>query len=227
MRRRYRPLLTDYVFDGSKPVPGRGVQGGDGYREDEPTNPLGEYGKSKLAGEQAVAAGGTPWLVLRTSWVYGLRGHNFLRTVLRLAGERDKLGMVADQFGAPTWSRMIAEATAQIVSRMMASGNTIEDGMGQFSSIYHLTAGGIATWCAFARAIVEVAAARPGSGLLCTPSAIAEISTGDYPLPARRPVNSLLSNKRIFETFAISLPDWRTQLALCLDGADNLKAAVS
>jgi dTDP-4-dehydrorhamnose reductase len=194
---------TDYVFDGSK--------SGD-YLEDDLPNPQNVYGRSKLAGEQAVQSSGVPHLVLRTSWVYGTRGNNFLRTVQRLARERDELRIVADQFGAPTWSRTIADATAHMVVKLQA-----EDGIGRFitdetwhdyAGVYHLTAQGQTSWYGFAQAITERldVAKKP---------IVLPIATSDYPFPAKRPHNSVLSCAKFMQAFC-GLPDWEYALGLCL-----------
>ena len=186
---------TDYVFDGGSRTP---------YREDDPTGPLNAYGQSKLAGEQAVRAVGGAHLILRTSWVYGAHGRNFYLTVRRLAAERDELRIVDDQTGAPTWSRMIAEATAQI----LAACGTEPAALAERAGLYHLSAGGETTWCGFARAVV---AALPGRQPAVTP-----IATADYPLPARRPVYSRLDCARLAATFGLRLPDWQDSLADCM-----------
>jgi dTDP-4-dehydrorhamnose reductase len=184
---------TDYVFDGAQATP---------YAEDAPTAPLGVYGRSKLAGEQAVQAAGCRHLIFRTCWVYGLRGHNFLRTMLRLAGERDELRVVADQHGAPTWSRQIAEATALALARHAGQ-----------QGIYHLAAAGATTWHGFAAALLAAAHAR---GLTPRLPTVHAITTADYPTPARRPAHSLLAGARLRADFGLALPDWDTQLQLCL-----------
>lgn len=181
---------TDYVFDGAKHEP---------YLESDAPNPLNVYGRTKLAGEEAVRASGAAHLILRTSWVYGLRGRNFLGTILRLAQERDELKIVADQIGAPTWSRVIAEASAQILAQR---------DWRERSGCYHLTAGGETSWHGFAGAILEAT----GSSIVPAP-----IATADYPLPALRPAFSLLSNDRLFAAFGLRLPAWRDSLALCLE----------
>jgi dTDP-4-dehydrorhamnose reductase len=152
-----------------------------------------------------VAAVGGEWLVLRTSWVYGLRGRNFLLTMRRLAAERDELRVVDDQRGAPTWSRIIAEATAAILAQCRA-GSFGLDGR---SGVYHLTCAGETTWYGFARAIFEL-----GQGH--TPRVV-PITSADYPTPARRPAYSVLDNARLRENFGITLPDWREALALALE----------
>lgn len=184
---------TDYVFDGAQATP---------YAEDAPTAPLGVYGRSKLAGEQAIAAAGCRHLIFRTCWVYGRRGHNFLITMLRLAGERVALRVVADQHGVPTWSRQIAEATALALARHAGQ-----------QGIYHLTAAGATTWHGFAAAQLATAHAQ---GLLARLPAVQAITTADYPTPARRPANSLLDCTRLRADFGLALPDWATQLQLCL-----------
>jgi len=194
---------TDYVFDGSK-------QGA--YTEDDSPNPVNVYGSSKLAGERAVQAAGIPHLILRTSWVYGMHGKNFLRTVMRLAQERDELRIVADQFGAPTWSRTIADTTAHIVARLQSTANDknagIErDAWQRHSGIYHLTAQGHTTWYGFTKAILN----HPS--ILKKP-AVTPIRSEEYPVPARRPANSVLSCTRLIDTFC-SLPEWEKALGLC------------
>lgn len=189
---------TDYVFDGNKGSP---------YEEIDGTNPGSVYGASKLAGEKAVAAAGVPYLTLRTSWVYGARGKNFLLTILRLAGEREELRVVNDQIGAPTWSRMIAEVTAAIVAQGHAHGG-IAKLLGDRGGLYHLTAGGQTSWFGFAGAIVAHAPIQPRM----TP-----ITTAEYPLPAKRPAYSVMSSARLERAFGIVLPDWRASLDLCLE----------
>ncbi|MEW6164430.1 MAG: dTDP-4-dehydrorhamnose reductase [Pseudomonadota bacterium] len=185
---------TDYVFDGAKVVP---------YTEDDPTAPLGAYGRSKLAGEHAIAASGCRHLIFRTCWVYGARGRNFLLTMLRLARERDELRVVDDQHGAPTWSRMIAETTALALAR-----HTDQQG------IYHLAAAGETSWHGFAERIVTAARQR---GLLTKAIPVRRIATADFPTPARRPANSRLDCGRLAQDFGLSLPDWGRQLELCMD----------
>ncbi|MDP3685991.1 MAG: dTDP-4-dehydrorhamnose reductase [Sulfurimicrobium sp.] len=190
---------TDYVFDGCKTSP---------YTEDDIPNPINVYGKSKLAGEQAIQAVGVPHLILRTSWVYGMRGKNFLLTVLRLAKERDALKIVDDQIGAPTWSRMIAEASAQIIAQAYAPVSHRPLPIADDSGIYNLTAAGRTSWCGFTRAILENA--REGTR-------VSPIPTTDYPLPAPRPLFSLLASDKLTETFGVKLPSWDDALALCMD----------
>lgn len=185
---------TDYVFDGAKSTP---------YVEYDPTAPLGAYGRSKLDGEQAIAASGCRYLIFRTCWVYGARGRNFLSTMLRLAKERDELRVVDDQFGTPTWSRMIAETSALALAR-----HTRQEG------IYHLAAAGETSWHGFATAIVAEANAR---GILDRAPPVRRIASADFPTPTRRPANSRLDCSRLHDEFGLRLPDWEEQLRLCLD----------
>lgn len=198
---------TDYVFDGAK----------DGsYTEDDQPNPQSVYGRSKLAGEQAIQAAGIPHLILRTSWVYGARGKNFLLTVRRLAQERDELRIVADQFGAPTWCRTIAEATAHGLIQMQRYSGTQADAeldhevWQSRGGVYHLTAQGRTSWHGLTHAILEYPSVRKKPRLTA-------IATQDYPLPAKRPANSSLSCERFMQTFC-GLPAWDEALKLCLDG---------
>lgn len=188
---------TDYVFDGTKISP---------YTEEDAPNPLSVYGKTKLAGEQAIQAAGIPHLIFRTSWVYGLRGRNFLLTILRLAKDRDELKIVDDQIGAPTWSRMIAEATAQILAQRRV-------GLGEASGLYNLTAADRTSWYGFANAILESTALQ---GTHPMPKLI-PITTPEYPLPATRPLYSMLSSAKLNRTFGVVLPAWDASLTLCMD----------
>ncbi|MFF7707465.1 dTDP-4-dehydrorhamnose reductase [Pseudomonas sp. NPDC007930] len=192
------PLLhysTDYVFDGSKA--GR-------YVETDPTAPLGVYGASKLAGEQAIAAVGGAHLVLRTSWVYSRQGKNFLLTMQRLLQEKPELRVVADQVGAPTWAGTIAASTRQLIERWQG-GNPGAWG------VYHLAAGGETSWFGFAEAI---GAQLRAAGKPC--ATLAPISTADYPTPAKRPLNSRLDCSKLAQEWGVSLPDWHTALLACL-----------
>ena len=174
---------TDYVFDGSK---------SGAYAEDDIPAPLNVYGHSKLAGEQAITASGCRHLILRTSWVYGLRGKNFLLTMLRLLQEKQVLSVVSDQHGSPTWSRMIAEVTAILASRDAAA-----------NGIYHLTSAGGISWCEFA---ARIAAWLDANGR--NAATIHPITSQEYPTPARRPLNSLLSSAKLESDFAVRIPDW-------------------
>jgi dTDP-4-dehydrorhamnose reductase len=185
---------TDYVFPGSDPA---------ARVETDAVGPLNVYGASKLAGEQAIAASGVPHLILRTSWVYGMRGRNFLLTMLKLARERDELRIVDDQHGAPTWSRTIADTTALILAQARAGGPSWWDGNG---GIYHLSSQGRTTWFGFTQAILEE------TGIECR---LVPITTDQYPLPAARPRFSALDTSRLQERF-VRLPHWREALRLCL-----------
>ena len=181
---------TDYVFDGKATAP---------YAEDDPTGPLRVYGLSKLAGERAIAQGGAKSLILRTSWVYGLRGSNFLLTIRRLATERDELKIVADQFGVPNWSRALAQATAELVARGVPV-------LCERAGVYHLSAAGSASWFEFACAII---------GNKPHPRVV-PIATSDYPTAARRPAYSVLGTSKLEAVFGIRLGHWRELLAECL-----------
>ncbi len=185
---------TDYVFDGSK----------DGaWLEDDAPAPLSVYGRSKLAGEQAIADVGGAHLILRTSWVYGLRGKNFLLTMLKLAEIRDALSIVDDQIGAPTWSMTIAEATASIIRD---AGEPAQ--LAALSGIYHLCAGGYTSWFGFAQAIFADAS-------VANKPRLQPITTADYPTPAQRPKNSMMNTDKFRRTFG-DLPAWNDALAACL-----------
>jgi dTDP-4-dehydrorhamnose reductase len=186
---------TDYVFDGRK----RGA-----YTESDEPGPLNVYGASKLAGERAVAAAGGRFLVLRTSWVYGADGSNFLLTIRRLAREREELKIVDDQVGGPTSSMQIARATAKLVGQYTAVG---EDAFP--AGVYHLSAGGSASWCEFARAIV----AALGEGEEFKLQRILAIRSSEYPTPAERPLNSVLCNGKFERTFGFRLGSWQSGLA--------------
>jgi dTDP-4-dehydrorhamnose reductase len=191
---------TDYVFDGSKRAP---------YTETDPPAPLNVYGATKLAGEQAIQGAGAAHVILRTSWVYGARGTNFLRTMLRLARERTELRVVNDQVGAPTWSRSVAEATAEIVGYELSRG---EEPGGGLSGLYHVAAAGSTTWYEFARCILEGDPRREEQ--ICR--AVVPIRSAEYPTPARRPAYSVLDCTAFGNRFRVALMDWREQLALVL-----------
>jgi dTDP-4-dehydrorhamnose reductase len=194
---------TDYVFDGA---------GSGAYVESDPTAPQGAYGRTKLAGEQAVCESGADHLVFRTSWVYASRGKNFLRTILRLAAEREELRIVADQVGAPTWARLIAEAT--MLALRQAMGERAE---GRFASgLYHLTAQGATSWHGFASRIVDMATRMPGAKPVRV-QRIEPITTAEYPLPARRPANSCMSCEAFMHRFGLDLPDWERCLLLAME----------
>jgi len=201
---------TDYVFDGEKSGP---------YNESDVPRPLSTYGSSKLAGEQAIIAAGIPHLILRTSWIYGARGVNFMRTILRLAHEREELRVVGDQFGAPTWCRSVALATFSILRTLCASGRLDRNRFSTVSGLYHVTAGGETSWHGFARAILAEYAGREmfkETAKLKTQRVI-PIPSSEYPSRARRPRNSILSNDKIARTFGVATADWRVQLRTVMD----------
>jgi len=191
---------TDYVFDGTKVG---------AYSETDMPNPRSAYGRSKLAGEEAIRAAGADHLIFRTSWVFAARGKNFLRTILRLAGEREELRIVADQFGAPTWARLIAEVTALALGQELAR----KKNGGLESATFNLTAAGETSWHGFASAIIAAARAR-GAKLSCR--TVVPITTAEYPLPAARPANSRLAGARLTERYALALPKWEDCMQLCL-----------
>lgn len=201
---------TDYVYDGTK-------QGA--WVETDAPNPLNVYGKTKLAGDEAIAAVGCEHLILRTSWVYGARGNNFLLTMLRLSKERAELRIVDDQTGAPTSSECIAEATADILAQLLAPAG---GGLQGRSGVYNLTCAGATTWFGFAKALLEKSAGSLGAG---TPE-LTPIATSAFPRPAARPMNSRLSGARIKETFGVVMPDWESALDMVLetlrDGAERV-----
>ncbi|MCU1760422.1 dTDP-4-dehydrorhamnose reductase [Pseudomonas sp. 14P_8.1_Bac3] len=194
------PLIhysTDYVFDGSINAP---------YTEDDTPNPLGVYGQSKLAGEQAITAVQGQHLILRTSWVYSTHGRNFLLTMQRLLQEKPELRIVADQIGAPTWAGTIANSTLALIERW-------QTGQAGDWGTYHLTAQGETSWFGFAQAIGEALKeqGKPCAQLLPIPSS-------DYPTPATRPLNSRLDCSRLLREWGVSQPDWQTALHECLAG---------
>lgn len=185
-------LSTDYVFDGSLDRP---------YREEDVTGPTGVYGASKLAGEQAVLASGADAAVLRVAWVYSPFGNNFVKTMLRLAGDRDVVSVVADQVGNPTSALDIADAILTVATNMVSDSDPALHG------VFHMTASGEASWADFAEGIFFAVAARGGPSVAVRP-----ITTADYPTPARRPANSRLDCRRIAHAHGIILPDWRSSL---------------
>lgn len=192
------PLIhysTDYVFDGSKPAP---------YTEDDQPNPLGVYGKSKRAGEQAIAAVGGQHLILRTSWVYSTHGKNFLLTMQRLLPEKPELRVVADQIGAPTWAGTIAQSTRALIERWQA-------GEAGAWGVYHLTAQGETSWFGFTQAIAEYLTAQ---GKPC--ATLEPIPTSAYPTPAARPLNSRLDCSRLAREWHVSQPEWQNALDECV-----------
>ena len=186
---------TDYVFEGA---------GNAARTETSPTGPLNVYGKTKLAGDQAIAASGCEHLIFRTSWVYGARGANFLLTMLKLAKERESLSIVSDQVGAPTTSVSIAQATAAVLAQVLAPGKGI-DGR---SGVYNLTNGGEASWFDFAKTIF----AKSHMLWDAPQPTLTPIPTSAFPRPAPRPLNSRLSGEKLEKTFGVTLPHWETAL---------------
>ncbi|HEX6833102.1 MAG TPA: dTDP-4-dehydrorhamnose reductase, partial [Rudaea sp.] len=199
---------TDYIFDGAGTRP---------YREDDPVAPLGAYGRSKLGGEVALRESGCAHLILRTAWVYGARGHNFLRTMLRVGRERDLLRVVNDQRGAPTTARLIADASAQIVARWHAYD---AHRRAQTLGIHHLCAGGACTWFEFATRIFAGAAE---AGLIERVPQVQPIATSDYPTRARRPAYSVLDTARVRAAFDLNLPAWEDGLHAVLGELATLR----
>jgi len=194
---------TDYVFDGTKQT---------AYVESDPTGPQNVYGRTKLAGEEAIADTGCDHLILRTSWVYGMRGKNFLLTMLRLGEERDELNVVADQHGAPTWANTIASLTSNVLAQSVAgTADEVRDWWHEHSGVYHLSAGGATSWHGFAEAIFELAGGDRHPR-------VKPIPASSYPTPAARPANSQLSNDKFNAAFGVRAPDWRDALRLCLEG---------
>jgi dTDP-4-dehydrorhamnose reductase len=200
---------TDYVFDGSKTTP---------YVESDPTNPLGVYGSSKLAGERAIAITGVPHFIFRTSWVYGATGKNFLLTILRLAREREHLRIVGDQHGAPTWSFDLAQMTAHVIAcletRAIQDNISLNEAALPLGGIYHAGGSGETTWCGFAvQAIADLQAREPEAKL----ATVEPIPTAEYPTPAKRPLNSRLDCSKLAEAFDWRMPDWRKSLTQVVD----------
>ena len=191
---------TDYVFDGTKTG---------AYLEEDVPNPLNVYGATKLAGERAIQAVGSAHMIIRTSWVYGLRGRNFMLTMLRLARERDQLRVIDDQIGAPTWSRSTAEATARILKMRLTKN--VGNAYPEFNGIFHLTASGSASWFRFANEIMAQTQIARGRSPKLIP-----ISSEEYATPAKRPRNSLLSDERLSRTFGFTLENWQTDLRAAL-----------
>ncbi len=201
---------TDYVFAGAATQP---------YAEGDPTDPVNAYGETKLQGERSLCEAGSPHAILRTEWLYATRGGNFLRTILRLARQGKPLRVIADQVGAPTWARMLAEASAQVVARFLhasaAEANT-------WSGVYHATAAGQTSWHGFTEAILQESLQRlkaleqPVQWCEAALASLTPIPASEYPTPAQRPAYSVLSNEKIGRVLGIQLPDWREQLHMAL-----------
>ncbi len=192
---------TDYVFDGNKPGP---------YTEEDAPNPLSVYGRTKLAGDEAIQSAGPPHLIFRTGWVYGLQGKNFLLTIRRLAKERDELKIVDDQVGSPTWCRTIAQITANVLSQVLPEHSPGDlSRFEQASGLYNLVCTGQTSWFGFAKAIVEASPTTRDTKLIPIP-------TSEYPTAARRPANSVLATEKMRSAFGITPPAWDITLNYCL-----------
>jgi dTDP-4-dehydrorhamnose reductase len=191
---------TDYVFDGTKKEP---------YTELDKPDPISVYGRSKWAGDQAVQAVDGHYLIFRLCWVYGTRGHNFALTIMRLARERERLRVVADQFGGPTWSRMIAETTGLALQSV-----ALTDSADTQKGVYHLAAAGVTSWHGFAESIVR---RMPETGRMCRE--VDAITTPEYPLPARRPAYSVLDSAKLRRVFGLGLPEWEESLGRVMEEA--------
>ena len=203
------PLIhysTDYVFNGNN--------GGKPYSEDDETDPQNIYGQTKLAGEQAIQRVGIPHLIFRTSWVYGARGKNFMLTIQRLARERDTLKIINDQIGAPTWCGSLADATGMILKNAQIKAVSFLSYIEKNTGIYHMTCAGKTTWFGFAKAILKNTHGH-------RQPKIYPIPTSEYPTPASRPKNSLLSNLKLQSRLEINLPDWEEALNECLITSEN------
>lgn len=191
-------ISTDYVYDGRKASP---------YVEADATNPLSVYGASKLAGEQAIAETTGDYVILRTSWVYSPHGHNFAKTMIRLAMMRDRLDVVEDQHGAPTLATELAKAIHSIGERLLVNPERLK-----LSGVYHAAGSGRTTWYGFARAIIDRLAVKTGRQVQ-----VHAITTEQFPRPARRPSNSLLDCSKLERAFGVRLPDWTASLDGCMD----------
>lgn len=190
-------ISTDYVFAGGKTAP---------YVETDITGPTGVYGRSKLAGEQAVAAANPAHAILRTAWVYSAHGNNFVKTMLRLAGDRDVVRVVADQHGTPTYAADIAAGIVAVARRILAAPQRDD-----WRGIFHMVAAGETSWAGFAAEIFSQSAEHGGPG-----ARVEQITTADYPTPARRPANSRLDTTKFRATFAYALPEWRSGVKRCV-----------
>lgn len=193
---------TDYVFDGTATEP---------YTEESGAAPVSVYGKTKFDGEQAIRASGAAHLILRTAWLYSNRGKNFLKTMLRLAGERDELRVVADQIGSPTYSDLVADATDDMLTRIYERDALLADRLGT----YHVACHGITSWHGFAERIMQLVGRN---GVRVTP-----ITTADYPTPARRPAYSVLNCDKLERVFGIRLPSWEDALRQCLNECERVE----
>lgn len=190
---------TDYVFDGSGERP---------WQETDETGPLNVYGATKLEGERLIRQSGCKHLIFRTSWVYGTRGGNFAKTMLRLAKERDSLSVIDDQVGAPTGADLLADTSAHAIRTALQRP--------ELSGLYHLAASGETSWCSYARFVLELAQAR-GAALKAGPGQVKPVATKDYPTPARRPGNSRLDTSKFTKAFDLHLPDWHYHVRRLID----------
>jgi len=186
---------TDYIFDGTKNSP---------YKEEDKTNPKSVYGKSKLRGELAIIDSKCKYLIFRTSWLYSTYGRNFVNTILRIAKEKSELRVVCDQIGAPTSAELVADVSSICISQIVQDGLSSKD----ISGVYHLTSTGKTSWFDFAKYIINETK-KLGGGLIIDPKNIIAINTSEYPLPAERPVNSLLNSQKLCKTFHLHLPSWK------------------
>jgi dTDP-4-dehydrorhamnose reductase len=192
---------TDYVFDGKKEL---------AYNEDDEPNPQSVYGKTKWLGEEAVRKMVAKHIILRTSWVFGSHGVNFLKTTIKLSKQRDKLGIVSDQYGSPTSARVLAESVAEIIKQLSEPGSYRKYGT------YNLVCKGQTSWHGYAQLVVETAA-KIDSDIKIKPEQIKPLKTSEYPLPAVRPINSRLDTQKIIETFGLSLPTWQVEVKNVVD----------
>lgn len=198
---------TDYVYDGEKIEP---------YIEEDAQNPLSVYGKTKLEGDQAIQSADIPYFIFRTSWIYGLQGKNFLLTVQRLAREREELRMIDDQIGGPTWCRFLAQRTANILTQTLIETSPYDmSHIRKASGLYHMTCSGKASWFQFAQAILETTN-------ISNPPRLVPIPASEYPTPAQRPKNSVLSNEKLKASFDIIPQDWESALQACLQDQSSL-----
>jgi len=189
---------TDYVFDGSGDKP---------WLETDATGPLGVYGSTKLEGEQLIQQSGCKHMIFRTSWVYGARGGNFAKTMLRLASERDSLNVISDQFGAPTGADLLADVTAHAIRSARQRP--------ELSGLYHLAAAGVTSWHGYASFVIDFAR-QTGIPLKVAADAIKPIPTSSYPTPARRPLNSRMDTAKLQQSFDLRLPKWKIGVARML-----------
>ncbi|HLH09390.1 MAG TPA: dTDP-4-dehydrorhamnose reductase [Terriglobales bacterium] len=209
---------TDYVFDGAKQGP---------YTEEDQPNPLSAYGRSKLAGDEAVRDAGGSYIIFRTSWVYGARGKNFLLTMMKLVAEREVVKVVDDQIGAPTWSRSLAEATAQVIAQR-ANGranhsSTVAERFADVKGVYNLTSDGRTSWFGFTEAIVNEMRALGRESL----ARVLPITSAEYPVRAVRPKNSVLDNSKLKNTFGLTMPQWDDALSMVVDELQSLPSVNS